>query len=69
MSDVVKSIVVAVVCAAIAGVFAFSILWLAEDKEKRERFEGACLYLKGEVKDDVCVRDGEVILTRNDLED
>lgn len=46
------------------------IVWISLGVEHRRElnygFQGACTVLHGEVHDDLCVKDGEVVLTKAD---
>lgn len=35
------------------------------ERERQGKFTGACDYLGGKVHDDLCVKDGRVVLTRS----
>lgn len=51
-------LVVVIAALAIAGNHA------SNNRESRLKFEGACSYIGGTVHDDLCIKDGKVVLTR-----
>ncbi len=52
----------ALVFFVIGSTFGFIFGMLAGVSSSNVKFEGACDYLKGEVQDAVCVKDGRVVL-------
>ena len=58
------------IVAVVAGItgYAFLVVSIHDKADRDERFAGACQIMGGNVHDDVCIKDGEVVLKRNEIE-
>lgn len=63
-----KAVIVGLLIVSAVAAYAVVMSRVIEQGDMRMRFEGACAVREGAVHDDLCVKDGRVVLTKDDLE-
>lgn len=64
MKEAIPYIIIAVLIVAVFTAAGIKGSQNDAERERQNKFTGACDYLGGKVHDDLCVKDGRVVLTR-----